>query len=135
MAVRAGAWGPGTATSAAATGGLRPVYGSRSRTRAAGAQHSAGVQAGGQLAWPQGSVWVLDVDGGQVQHSGYPSPLRLRDPQAGYYYYQIAPRSVAFQVDRQVDLEHGALAGGAVDRHGPAKRLDAVAEPHQPPAA
>jgi hypothetical protein len=24
-------------------------------------------------------------EGGQVQHSGYPSPLRVQDPQAGYY--------------------------------------------------
>jgi hypothetical protein len=62
----------------------------------AGAPGRPGLDSGGQLAWPQGSVWVLDVDGGQVQHSGYPSPLRLRDPQAGYY-YQIAPRSVAFR--------------------------------------
>jgi hypothetical protein len=25
---------------------------------------SAGLDSGGQLAWPQGSAWVLDVDGG-----------------------------------------------------------------------
>lgn len=51
----------------------------------AGAPGRPGLDSGGQLAWPKGSTWVLDLDGGQVQHSGYPSPLRLQHTQAGYY--------------------------------------------------
>jgi phosphohistidine phosphatase SixA len=41
---------------------------------------------GGQLTWPKGSAWVLDMDGGQVTHSRYLPPLRLQDTQAGYYW-------------------------------------------------
>jgi phosphohistidine phosphatase SixA len=35
--------------------------------------------------WPKGSTWVLEVDDGQVRHSRYLPPLRLQDPDAGYY--------------------------------------------------
>jgi phosphohistidine phosphatase SixA len=41
---------------------------------------------GEQLAadnWPKGSTWVLEVDGGQVQHSRYLPLLRLQDPEPG----------------------------------------------------
>lgn len=44
-----------------------------------------GLGTGGQLAWLKGSAWVLEVGGGQVQHSRYLPPLRLQDTQAGYY--------------------------------------------------
>ena len=33
----------------------------------------------------KGSTWLLDVHGGQVQHSYYLPPLRLQDVKAGYY--------------------------------------------------
>lgn len=41
---------------------------------------------GEQLAadsWPKGSTWVLEVDGGRVQHSRYLPPLSLQDLDAG----------------------------------------------------
>ena len=43
-----------------------------------------GLDVGGQLIWPKGCAWVLEVDGGRVKHSRY-LPLRLQDTQAGYY--------------------------------------------------
>lgn len=44
-----------------------------------------GLDVGGQPTWPKGSAWVLEVDGGQVQHGRYLPPLRVQDIQAGYY--------------------------------------------------
>jgi hypothetical protein len=40
---------------------------------------------GESLVWPKGSTWVLEVQGGQVQHCHYLPPLRLHDVKAGYY--------------------------------------------------
>jgi broad specificity phosphatase PhoE len=36
----------------------------------------------GQLTWPKGSAWVLEVDAGQVRQAHYLPPLRLRDAKA-----------------------------------------------------
>ena len=35
--------------------------------------------------WPKGSTWVLEADGGRLCDSSYLPPLRLQDPDAGYY--------------------------------------------------
>jgi len=39
----------------------------------------------GQLTWPKGSTWVLEMDAGQVHKTHYLPPLRLQDAKAGYY--------------------------------------------------
>ena len=39
----------------------------------------------GQLTWPKGSAWVLEVDAGQIRQTHYLPPLRLQDAEAGHY--------------------------------------------------
>ena len=39
----------------------------------------------GELGWPKGSTWVLEVDQGRVRRTQYLAPLRLQDVKAGYY--------------------------------------------------
>ena len=41
--------------------------------------------AGDKMAWPKGSTWVLELDGGRLRHSRYLPPLRLQNSKAGYY--------------------------------------------------
>ena len=42
------------------------------------------LDPGGELVWPKGRTWVLEVDGGRLQHGRYLPPLRLHDAEAGY---------------------------------------------------
>jgi broad specificity phosphatase PhoE len=39
----------------------------------------------GQLTWPKGSTWVLEVDAAQVRRTNYLPPLRIQDAKAGYH--------------------------------------------------
>jgi len=39
----------------------------------------------GELTWPKGSTWVLEVDAARVRRTYHLPPLRLQDAKAGYY--------------------------------------------------
>jgi phosphohistidine phosphatase SixA len=43
------------------------------------------LEGDGAPAWPKGSTWVLQVDGGRLRQARYLPPLRLQDVVAGYY--------------------------------------------------
>jgi 8-oxo-dGTP diphosphatase len=42
-----------------------------------------GLVEDGDLVWPKGSTWVLEVEGGRVRHTRYLPPLRPQDAEAG----------------------------------------------------
>jgi broad specificity phosphatase PhoE len=39
----------------------------------------------GQLTWPKGSTWVLEMDAARIRRTRYLPPLRVQDAKAGYY--------------------------------------------------